>query len=162
MPNNRKSVVNHAAQSQAIIDSNDFDKARKLEKTIVHIPRGTPVLFSGDYKITDIDGVCLMLDRLLKKMPDMFLVTTAGHKGGDLIAASWAKSKKVPVVAFGLKSKAKKAPFDRNRSIFKTVKPSLAIIFGDGGIQENLRELLKENRIKAFDGFKLVDAAKKR
>ncbi|WP_419901096.1 DUF2493 domain-containing protein [Kiloniella sp.] len=160
MPRTRKSVVNHSARSQAFIGSNDFIKARKLEKTLVHIPKGTPVLFSGDYKVDDINGVCLMLDRLADKTPDMFLVTTAGNKGADIIAASWAKSKKVPVVAFGIHSKAKKAPFDRNREIFKQVKPSLAIIFGSGGIQENLRELSKKNRIKAFDGFKLVEAAK--
>lgn len=161
MPYNRKSKVNHADRSAAVVQSKDFIKAQKINKTLVHIPKGTPILFSGDNKVKDIDGVCLMLDRFFAKRPDMFLVTTGGTTGGDLIAAKWASSKKVPVVAFGLTTKGKRAPFDRNRAIFKEVKPVFSVIFGEGGIQGNLHELSKENRIKAYNGYELVEDAKK-
>lgn len=156
LPNSRKSVVNHAARSQAVIDSRDFIRARQNEKTVMHIPEGAPVLFSGGFEETDIDGINLVLDRIHAKTPEMFLVTTGGNRGADVAAAAWAKSRKVACVTFGLTKKGKSAPFERNREIFKQLTPVYTVVFGGGGIQENLAELSKGAGVRAYKGAALV------
>ncbi|WP_419901180.1 DUF2493 domain-containing protein [Kiloniella sp.] len=152
MPHTRQSLANRKQQTASVIDAKDFLKARKVNETLVHLPKGTPILFSGDQKITDMDKVTGVLDRLLKKYADMYLVTTGNAKGGDLIAGQWARTNKVQVVQFGIRQKGKKAPFDRNREIFTELTPALTIVFGQGGIQQHLRKLAKENGLKSYQG----------
>ncbi|WP_419901161.1 DUF2493 domain-containing protein [Kiloniella sp.] len=152
MPQSRQSLVNRKAQTASIIDARDFLKARKVNETLVHLPKGTPVLFSGHQNTTDIDKITEILDRIAKKTPDMYLVTTGNRKGGDLIAGQWAKTKKIAVLSFGITGNGKRAPFDRNRQIFKEISPVLTVVFGTGGIQKHIKELASENGLKSYQG----------
>ncbi len=73
----------------------------------------------------------------------MTLATTAQGKGVDAIAAAWAASREVPLIAFRLnRAHGKAAPFKRNKML-TDLQPVEAIICEGSGVQANLAERMR-------------------
>ena len=69
--------------------------------------------------------------------------TTAQGKGVDAIAAAWAASREVPLIAFRLnRAHGNAAPFKRNR-LLTDLQPVEAIICEGSGVQANLAERMR-------------------
>lgn len=74
----------------------------------------------------------------------MTLATTAQTKGVDAIAAAWAASREVPLVAFRLnRAHGNAAPFKRNQ-VLVALQPVEAIVCAGSGIQINLAQRCRE------------------
>jgi soluble P-type ATPase len=77
----------------------------------------------------------------------MTLATTAQGKGVDAIAAAWAASREVPLIAFRLnRAHGNAAPFRRNK-LLVGLQPIEAIICEGSGVQANLAEAMRAAHI---------------
>jgi hypothetical protein len=132
------SMVNHRTQTAAIIDSRDFLAARRRADTEVMIPPGPKIAFSGG-ETDDHAPIWAKLDQIHAKYPDMVLLHGGSQTGAEKIASCWAKTRKVPQVAFVPEwaKHRRAAPFKRNDAMLE-VAPIGVIIFPGNGIQENL------------------------
>lgn len=146
------SRVSHRNLTSAMIDSRDFLAAKKRADTEVHLPSGTKIAFTGGMDFNDHRLIWDTLDKVHAKHTDMVLLHGGSPKGGELIAAKWAETRKVAQVAFkpDWTRHAKAAPFKRNDAILD-VLPIGVIIFPGTGIQDNFADKSKKLGIKAYD-----------
>ena len=150
------SMVNHRNLTAAVIDSRDFLAARRRAEAEVMLPAGPKVAVSGGADFTDHRLIWAKLDQVHAKHPDMVLMHGAAKTGAEKIAARWAGNRKVPQIPFEpdfRKYSKKQAPFKRNDSMLEAL-PVGVLVFGGGGIQENLYDKARELGIPArkYDG----------
>jgi hypothetical protein len=107
-------------------------------------PTGPVVVVSGGSAWQAHEPLWQRLDLIRERVPHMTLATTAQRSGTDAIAAAWAASRGVPIVAFRLnRAKGNSAGFDRNRQLV-ALSPVEAIICEGSGLQVNLAQLCRE------------------
>lgn len=146
------SVVNRRAMTAAVVDSRDFIAARRRAETVVMIPAGTKVAFTGGKDCNDTDAIFAALDRVRAKHPDMVLLHGGAPSGAERIAACWADNRKVCQVAFkpDWNRHGKAAPFRRNDTMLE-VLPIGVVVFPGTGIQDNLADKARKLGIPLFD-----------
>ena len=135
------SMVNHRALTAAMIDSRDFLAAKRRAETVVMLPAGPKIAFTGGLDFNDHRLIWDRLDQVRAKHPDMVLLHGGSPKGAERIAARWADHRKVPQIAFkpDWTCHAKAAPFKRNDQMLD-VLPIGVLVFPGTGIQENLAD----------------------
>jgi hypothetical protein len=141
------SRLNHGARlTSAVVDGRAFLRARAEAKRRATMPEGTPVVFAGGrlaFATTEDAKTCgenvwSTLDKVRERVGDMVLVHGGDSKGLDRIAASWAESRKVVQVAFGLDARlGKRAGFRRNEQMLG-LKPRYLVAFAGNGVLERL------------------------
>lgn len=141
------SMVNHRAQTAAVIDSRDFLAAKRRADTEVLVPIGPKIAFSGG-ETADHAPIWAKLDQIHAKHPDMVLLHGGSQTGAEKIASCWARTRKVPQVAFvpDWAKYRRAAPFKRNDALLATVPIGVVICPGNG-IQENLADKARALRI---------------
>lgn len=136
-----------SATTASQIAAADFLKARANNRNEQRNPTGPLVVFSGGQEWHDWQQLWDRLDQIKARVPTMTLCTTAQRRGADAIAAAWAASRGVPLVAFTPDSRlGRRAGFDRNKRL-ASLRPVEAIVCQGSGIQSNLLEVLKEANI---------------
>jgi hypothetical protein len=126
----------------------DFLKARAQDHREKRNPTGPLVVFSGGQEWHDHEQLWNKLDQIKARVPNMTLCTTAQRRGCDMIAAAWASSRDVTVVAFTPQTGryGSRAGFVRNEQLVK-LAPVEAIVCQGSGLQSNLLQVLKKARI---------------
>ncbi len=125
------------------IDARDFLHARAKARREQLAPTGPVVVISGGQDWADHARIWDRLDLLKTRVTSMTLATTAQGKGVDAIAAAWAASREVPLIAFRLnRAYGKAAPFKRNK-LLTDLQPVEAIICEGSGVQANLAERMR-------------------
>jgi hypothetical protein len=125
------------------IDARDFLCARAKARREQLAPSGPVVVISGGQDWADHQRIWDRLDLLKVRAPSMTLATTAQGKGVDAIAAAWAASREVPLIAFRLnRAHGNSAPFKRNK-LLCDMQPIEAIICEGSGVQANLAEKMR-------------------
>lgn len=154
------SRLSHAATvTTAVVQGREFLAARAAARRSAAMPVGTPVLFAGgrsqfasneDAK-TFAQNVWSTLDKVREHVADMVLVHGGDSKGTDRHAASWAESRKIPQIAFGLDTRlGQRAGFKRNDQML-SLNPRYLIAFPGNGVLERLVIQAKERRITVVD-----------
>jgi YspA, cpYpsA-related SLOG family len=132
-----------SALTASQIDARDFLHARVKARREQLSPSGPVVVISGGQDWEDYMRIWERLDLLKTRVPSMTLATTAQGKGVDAIAAAWAASREVPLIAFRLnRAHGNAAPFKRNK-LLCDMGPIEAIICEGSGIQVNLAEKMR-------------------
>ena len=132
-----------SALTASQIDARDFLHARAKARREQLSPSGPVVVISGGQDWADHARIWERLDLLKVRVPSMTLATTAQGKGVDAIAAAWASSREVPLIAFRLnRAYGNAAPFKRNK-LLCDMQPIEAIICEGSGIQVNLAERMR-------------------
>lgn len=122
------------------IDAREFLAARAKLRREQLAPTGPVVVNSGGQDWEDHARIWERLDTLKTRCPTMTLATTAQGKGVDAIAAAWAASREVPLIAFRLnRAHGNAAPFKRNK-LLCDMQPVEAIVCEGSGVQANLAE----------------------
>jgi len=130
--------------SASMIEARDFLHGRAKARREQMTPTGPIVVISGGSEWADHVSIWQRLDQAKARIPSMTLATTAQSKGVDAIAAAWAASREVPLVAFRLnRSHGNAAPFKRNK-LLVSLNPVEAIICKGSGIQINLADTCRE------------------
>ncbi|MBW6532608.1 DUF2493 domain-containing protein [Sphingomonas sp. RRHST34] len=126
----------------------DFLKARATDHREKRNPTGPLVVFSGGQEWHDWQQLWAKLDQIKARVPHMTLCTTAQRKGADAIAASWAASRDVTLIAFTPNTAryGKRAGFVRNEQL-ANLNPVEAVVCQGSGLQSNLLQVLKAARI---------------
>ncbi len=126
----------------------DFLKARAQDHREKRNPTGPLVVFSGGQEWHDHEQLWEKLDQIKARVPHMTLCTTAQRRGCDMIAAAWASSRNVTVIAFTPQTGryGPRAGFVRNEQLVK-LAPVEAIVCQGSGLQSNLLQVLKTARI---------------
>ena len=139
------SMVNHRALTGAMIDSRDFNAAKRRVEAEVLMPAGPKIAFTGGLEFNDHRAVWDRLDKVQAKHPDMVLLHGGSPKGAERIAACWANTRKVPQIVFkpDWTRHGKAAPFKRNDQIL-AVLPIGVIVFPGSGISANLADKAKK------------------
>ena len=136
-----------SALTASQIDARDFLSSRAKAKREATNPTGPIVVISGGQDWEDHARIWERLDLLKQRVPSMTLATTAQGKGVDAIAAAWAASREVPLVAFRLnRAHGNAAPFKRNKMLCD-LAPIEAIVCEGSGIQINLAERMREGGV---------------
>lgn len=132
-----------AALTASQIDARDFLASRAKARREQLAPSGPIVVVSGGQDWAEHERIWARLDTLKERVPSLTLATTAQPKGVDAIAAAWAASRGVPLVAFRLnRAFGNAAPFKRNKSLV-ALSPVEAIICEGSGVQANLAETMR-------------------
>ena len=123
----------------AVIDSREFQAARRRAERERLLPPGPKVAVTGGADFNDHELIWDRLDRIRSRHPDMVLIHGGSSKGAERIAACWADSRTVPQVVFkpDWTRHGKAAPFRRNDELIETMPIGL-LAFPGNGIQENL------------------------
>ncbi len=153
----RGSLVS-SKRTASVVAAADFLAARRQQRIDRHAPKGPVVLFSGGQKWEDSGTLWNRLDSIRARVPMMVLATTAQDKGCDAIAAAWAASRKVPLVAFTLakwRNMGDRAGFARNDAML-ALKPVEAIVCEGSGLQSHLARGVRAKGIPAHF-FRLSD-----
>jgi hypothetical protein len=130
--------------SASMIEARDFLHSRAKARREQMTPTGPIVVISGGSEWADHVSIWNRLDQAKARVPSMTLATTAQVKGVDAIAAAWAASREVPLVAFRLnRAHGNAAPFKRNK-LLVSLSPVEAIICKGSGIQINLADTCRE------------------
>jgi hypothetical protein len=129
-----------SATTASQIAGADFLKARAIAHREKRNPTGPLVVFSGGQDWHDHEQLFARLDQI----PTMTLCTTAQRKGADVIAAAWASSRGVPLVAFTPQTSryGNRAGFVRNKQLCD-LRPVEAIVCQGSGLQGHLLDNLK-------------------
>jgi YspA, cpYpsA-related SLOG family len=136
-----------SALTASQIDARDFLHARAKTRREQLSPTGPVVVISGGQDWADHARIWDRLDLLKTRVPSMTLATTAQGKGVDAMAAAWAASREVPLIAFRLnRAHGNAAPFKRNK-LLCDMEPIEAIICEGSGVQANLAEKMREGGI---------------
>ena len=139
----RVSSVTSASQ----IDAKDFLASRAKARREQLNPTGPIVVISGGSAWEDHRPIYERLDLIKRRVPSMTLATTAQSKGVDAIAAAWAASHGVPVIAFRLnRSLGASAGFKRNK-LLVSLAPVEVIVCEGSGIQINLADECRKGEI---------------
>lgn len=134
-------------RTASVIAAADYLRGRAEARREMVAPEGPVVVFSGGQVWHDHEQLYARLDEVRARIPHMVLATTAQAKGCDAIAASWAASRGVKIVAFTLStSLGKRAAFKRNERLV-SLKPVEAIVCQGSGVQSNLYQLLRQARV---------------
>lgn len=133
------SMVNHRAMTAAVIDSRDFEAARRRADTELLVPAGTRIAFTGGANFSNVAAIWDCLDRVRAKHPDMVLIHGGTPTGAEKIAAAWADNRKVSHIAFkpDWSKHGKAAPFKRNDAMVEAMPIGLVAVPGNG-INANL------------------------
>ncbi len=132
-----------SALTASQIDARDFLHARAKARREQLTPTGPVVVISGGQDWEDHARIWDRLDLLKTRVPSMTLASTAQGKGVDAIAAAWAASRGVPLIAFRLnRGYGNAAPFRRNKML-TDLEPVEAIICEGSGVQANLAERMR-------------------
>jgi hypothetical protein len=145
------SMVNHRTLTAAMIDSRDFLAAKRRAETVVLLPAGPKIAFTGGPDFNDHRAVWDGLDKVHAKHPDMVLLHGGTPKGAERTAACWADNRKVPQIVFkpDWTRHAKAAPFKRNDQMLD-VLPIGVIVFPGSGISANLADKAKKMGIPVW------------
>jgi hypothetical protein len=136
-----------SALTASQIDARDFLASRAKARREQLAPSGPIVVISGGQEWADHQRIWDRLDLLKTRCPSMTLATTAQGKGVDAIAAAWAASREVPLIAFRLnRAHGNAAPFRRNK-LLVGLQPIEAIICEGSGVQANLAEAMRAAHI---------------
>ena len=138
------SRTSHAGLTSAVIDSRNFQSAKRRKESEVHCPDGTRIAFTGGADFQDHKAVFAALDKAKAKYPDMVLLHGGTPKGAELIAAKWCQQNGVAQVVFkpDWTKHAKAAPFRRNDALLKEMPIGL-IAFPGSGVNENMVDKAK-------------------
>jgi hypothetical protein len=130
-------------RTASVISAQDYLAARAAAKREARAPSGPVVVFSGGQEWEDHRQLWALLDDIKARIPAMILATTAQAKGCDAIAAAWAASAQVKLVAFGLDRRlGNRAGFVRNERMIG-LGPVEAVVCEGSGLQAHLaREVL--------------------
>lgn len=127
----------------SVIDARDYLAGRAKTRREQYAPEGPVVAFSGGAEWHDDTLIWDRLDHIVKRIPNMILVTTARDKGCDATARAWAASRGIKVVEFKLETwKGKSAGFIRNDKVV-ALNPVEAIVCEGSGVQANLAAKLR-------------------
>jgi hypothetical protein len=145
----RGSLVS-SKRTASIIAGQDFLAARRQRRIDAHHPQAPMVIFSGG-----ADGwydhalIWDRLDGIRARIPAMVLATTAQERGCDAMAAAWAASRGVRVIAFTLNRKlGKQAGFHRNDQLLE-LRPVEAVVAQGSGLQSHLARGVRAKGIPA-------------
>ena len=146
------SRTSHAGLTSAVIDSRNFQSAKRRNEIEVHCPEGTRIGFTGGKDFNDHNAVIAALDKAKAKYPDMVLLHGGTPKGAEMIAAKWCEANKVAQVVFkpDWTKHAKAAPFRRNDVLLKEM-PIGVIAFPGSGVNENLADKAKKLGITVME-----------
>lgn len=144
----RGSLVS-SKRTASVIAAADFLAARRNRRNEAHAPTGPVVIFSGGQLWEDHDQLWDRLDQIKARIPSMVLATTAQGKGCDAIAAAWAASRDVKLIAFTLNHKlGQRAGFARNEQLLR-LKPVEAIVCEGSGVQSHLARMVRAAGVPA-------------
>lgn len=144
----------------SVIAAADFLAARRNLRNEAHAPKGPVVIFSGGQQWEDHAQIWDRLDDIRVRVPTMLLATTAQTKGCDAIAAAWAASRNVKLIAFTLNRKlGQRAGFARNEALLR-LKPVEAVVCEGSGLQSNLARMVRAAGVPAHF-FTLAGQARK-
>ncbi|MDJ0276273.1 DUF2493 domain-containing protein [Sphingomonas sp. 2R-10] len=136
-------------RTASVIDGTNFLAARRQRRIEAHAPQGPVVLFSGGQKWHDHQQLWDQLDQIHARVPAMVLVTTAQAKGCDAIAAAWAASRGVMLVAMALNHRlGNRAGFARNEQMVK-LQPVEAVVCEGSGLQSHLARMVRAAKVPA-------------
>lgn len=128
-------------RTASVIAATDFLAARRQRRNDANAPTGPIVIFSGGQSWEDHAQLWERLDQIRTRVPTMVLATTAQDKGCDAIAAAWAASRNVKLVAFGLDRRlGTRAGFARNEAMLR-LRPVEAVVCEGSGLQSHLARL---------------------
>lgn len=153
----RGSLVS-SKRTASVVAAADFLAARRQQRIDRHAPKGPVVLFSGGQTWEDSDALWDSLDSIRTRIPMMVLATTAQDKGCDAIAAAWAASREVPLIAFTLakwRHMGDRAGFARNDAML-ALKPVEAVVCEGSGLQSHLARGVRAKGVPAHF-FRLRD-----
>lgn len=153
----RGSLVS-SKRTASVVAAADFLAARRQQRIDRNAPKGPIVLFSGGQAWADDRMLWDRLDSIRARIPMMVLATTAQDKGCDAIAAAWAASRKVPLIAFTLgkwRHLGQRAGFARNDAML-ALDPVEALVCEGGGLQSHLARGVRGKGIPAHF-FRLRD-----
>ncbi|MET3438058.1 DUF2493 domain-containing protein [Sphingomonas sp. 1185] len=136
-------------RTASVVDGINFLAARRQRRIEANAPQGPVVIFSGGQQWHDHQQLWDRLDQIRARVPAMVLVTTAQAKGCDAIAASWAASRGVTLVAMTLNHRlGNRAGFARNEQMVK-LQPVEAVVCEGSGLQSHLARLVRAARVPA-------------
>jgi hypothetical protein len=152
-------LCHDAKITSAVVQGREFLAARAASRRTAAMPAGTPVVFAGgrlqfptneDAK-TFAQNVWSTLDKVREHVAGMVLVHGGDSKGADRLAGSWAESRKIPQIAFGLDTRlGQRAGFKRNEQML-SLNPRFVVAFPGNGVLERLVIQAKERRISVVD-----------
>lgn len=140
----------------AMIEARAWLTAHERQEADRFVLEGIPVAVAGDPNWADRATVYEVLDRVMERFRDthaspIILYHKAHKQGVDVMAAEWARLRKVPQVTFQPNFRAfnKAAPFKANDQMFDTPKKlGGVVIFGNNGIALNLAQKAEKRGIK--------------
>lgn len=142
----------------AVFEARQWLEDHERQQAAAFQMEGTPLALAGDRDWTDHRKVWDTLDAIQNRFRESFATSLIlYHKGDkfgvDAIAASWAKSRKVPQVIFAPNWRAygKAAGFKAIDQMLDTPRPlGGVVIFGASGIALNLASKAEDRGIKAM------------
>lgn len=154
------SRFNHSAMlTSALVEGQDFLRARAESKRRAAMPEGTPVVFAGGRirhpneadALTFANNVWATLDKVRDRVPNMVLIHGGDTKGVDRLASSWAERRNIPQVTFSLDMRlGARAGFKRNERML-SLDPRYVVAFPGNGVLERLVIEAKSRRITVVD-----------
>lgn len=146
------SSVNRKTVTASMLDARDFLSARNTADTLVHAPSGPLVAFASGTDYQDYDKIYMALDKAHAKHPTMVLAHGGSDKGGERIAACWARDRKVPQVMFkpDFKRHGNAAPFKRNDKLLEALPIGLIAAPG-GGVRDNMVDKAKKQGVPVIE-----------
>ena len=141
-------VSEHRTLTASVVEARDFVRAIKNRRNDAHLPEGTRIGFSGGTGFNEIDKIYAMLDRALKRYPDMVLVHGGTKTGAEAIAKSWAEHHGISQIKCSpdWKTHNRAAPFRRNDEMLKLNLRALVACPGNG-VTENLIDKARAKRV---------------
>jgi len=148
-PYNGSKVANKAITA-AVIDSRDFETARKNRFNALHMPEGSKVALLGSADYEDYHHIFDTLDKVRTRFPDMILVHGGSTKGAELIASRWASARGITQITFkpDWRRDGRAAPFKRNDRMLD-IEPVGVLAFGSTGVALNLYQKAQKHGIPA-------------
>ena len=136
-------------RTASVIAAQDFLAARRQRRYEANAPTGPLVIVSGGQIWEDHAQIWERLDQIKARIPMMVLASTAQDKGCDAIAAAWAASRRVKLVAFHLDRRlGQRAGFARNEAMLR-LKPVEALVCEGSGLQSHLARLVRQAGVPA-------------
>ncbi|MDE8652137.1 DUF2493 domain-containing protein [Novosphingobium album (ex Liu et al. 2023)] len=145
----RGSLVS-SKRTASVIAAQDYLAARRQRRIDAHHPQAPVVIFSGGAEgWNDHALIWDRLDSVHARIPAMVLATSAQDKGCDAMAAAWAASRGVRLIAFTLNRKlGKQAGFRRNEQLL-ALRPVEAVVAQGSGLQSHLAREVRAKGIPA-------------
>ncbi|MDO6415353.1 DUF2493 domain-containing protein [Sphingomonas sp. BIUV-7] len=136
-------------RTASVIAAQDFLAARRQRRTEANAPTGPLVIVSGGQIWEDHAQIWDRLDQIKARIPTMVIVSTAQDKGCDAIAAAWAASRRVKLIAFHLDRRlGQRAGFARNEAMLR-LKPVEALVCEGSGLQSHLARMVRQAGVPA-------------